>query len=55
MRTKMVPIYTTLTLAYQEENLHEIISKKYNNIKKTEFTRSWKRYLVDFFIFWKCS
>ena len=31
----MTPIYTTLTLAYFEENLFEIISKKYgNDIKK---------------------
>ena len=26
MRTKMVPTYATLTLAYPEENLYEIIS-----------------------------
>ena len=53
MRTKMVLTYATLTLAYLEENLYEIIGKKYNNIK-TEFIRSWKRYLDDCFIFWKC-
>ena len=35
MGAKMAPIYTTLTLAYLEENLYEIISKKYNhNIKQ---------------------
>ena len=28
MRTKMAPIYATLTLAYLEENLYEIIDKK---------------------------
>ena len=28
MRTKMAPTYATLTLAYLEENLYEIIGKK---------------------------
>ena len=54
MGTKMVPTYTTLTLAYLEENLYEIIGKKYGNNIKGEFTKSWKRYLDDCFIFWKC-
>ena len=31
--TKMAPTYTTLILAYLEENLYEIIGQKYNNIK----------------------
>ena len=35
MGTKMAPTYATLTLAYLEENLYEIIGKKmqqqYNN------------------------
>ena len=35
MGTKMVQTYATLTLACLEENLYEIISKKYgNNIKE---------------------
>ena len=50
----MVPTYATLTLAYLEENLYEIIGKKYGNDTKEEFPKSWKRYLDDFFIFWKC-
>ena len=50
----MAPTYATLYLAYLEENLYEIIGKKYNNNIKTEFIRSWKRYLDDCFIFWKC-
>ena len=37
----MSPMYATLTLVYLEENLYEIIGKKYKNIK-TEFNRSWK-------------
>ena len=49
MGTKMVPIYATLILAYLEENLYEIIGKKYSNDIKEEFTKSWKRYLDDCF------
>ena len=50
----MAPTYATLTLAYSERNLYEIIGKKYGNNIKGEFTKSWKRYLDDCFIFWKC-
>ena len=50
----MAPTYATLSLAYLEENLYEIIGKKYSNDIKGEFTNSWKRYLDDCFIFWKC-
>ena len=53
MGTKMAPTYATLTLAYSEESLHEIIGKKYGNDKKEEFTKSCTRYLDDCFIFWK--
>ena len=53
MGTKMAPTYATLTLAYLEENLYEIIGKKYGNDIKEEFTKSWKRYLDHCFIFWK--
>ena len=53
MGTKMVQTYATLTLAYLEENLYEIIDKKYKNNIKEDFTKSWKRYLDDCFIFWK--
>ena len=52
MGTKMAPTYATLT--YLEENLYEIIDKKYSNNIKEEFTKSWERYLDDCFIFWKC-
>ena len=38
--TKIAPTYTTLTLAYLEENLYEIIGKKYGNDIKEEFTKS---------------
>ena len=51
----MAPPHVTLTVAYLEENLYEIIGKKYGNDIKEEFTKSWKRYLDDYFIFWKCS
>ena len=35
MGTKMAPTYASLTLAYSEENLFEIIGRKYGyNIKK---------------------
>ena len=51
MGTKMAPTYTTQTLAYLEENLYEIIGKKYN--VKRNIKGSWKRYLNDGFIFWK--
>ena len=51
--TKMAPTYATLTLAYLEENLYEIIGKKYGNNIKEEFTISWKRYSDNCFIFWK--
>ena len=34
MVTKMAPMYATLTLAYLEGNLHEIIGENYDNIKK---------------------
>ena len=51
----MVVTYATLTLAYLEENIYEIIGKKYGNDIKEEFTKSWKRYLADYFIFWKYS
>ena len=53
MGTKMAPTYATIFLAYLEENLYKIIGKKYGNDIK-EFTKSWKRYLDDCFIFWKC-
>ena len=53
MGTKMVPTYATITLTYLEENLHEIMGKEYDNDIKEEFTKSWKRYLDDCFIFWK--
>ena len=53
MGTKMVPTDATLTLAYLEENQYEMIGKKYDNYKE-EFTKSWKRYLDDCFIFCKC-
>ena len=43
METKMAPTYTTLTLAYLEENLYKIIDKKYGNDIKEEFIKSWKR------------
>ena len=32
MGTKMAPTYDTPTFAYLEENLYEIIGKKYNRI-----------------------
>ena len=54
MGTKMAPTYTTLTKAYLEENLYEIIGKKYGNDIKEEFSKSLKRHLNNFFIFWKC-
>ena len=54
MGTEMAPAYATLTLAYLEENLYEIIGKKYGNAINGEFTTIWKRYLEDLFIFWKC-
>ena len=38
METKMAPTYATLTLTYLEENLYEIIGKKYGNDIKKEFT-----------------
>ena len=53
MGTKMAPTYFTLTLAYLEENLYEIVGKKLSNDIKEDFTKSWKRYLDDCFIFWK--
>ena len=39
-------VYTNLTLAYSEENLYEIIGKKYGNDIKEDFTKSWKIYLL---------
>ena len=53
MGTKMAPTYATLTLTYLEENLYEIIGKKYGNDIKEKITISWKRYLNACFIFWK--
>ena len=50
MGTKMAPTYATLILAYLEENLYEIIVKKYGNDIKEEFTKSLKKYLDDCFI-----
>ena len=52
----MAPTYAslTLTIAYLEENLYEIIGKIFCNDIKEEFTKSLKRYLDDYFIFWKC-
>ena len=38
-----------------EENLHEILGEKYKKNIKTEFIRSWKRYLDDCFILRKYS
>ena len=49
----MATTYTSLTLAYLEENLYEIIGK-YSNNMKIEFIRSWEIYLDDCFI-WKYS
>ena len=37
MRTKMAPIYTTLTLAYLEENLYKIIGENIATKKKPRF------------------
>ena len=54
METKITSTYTILTLEYLEENLYKIIRKK-QATKKKEFIISWKRYLDDCFIFWKCS
>ena len=54
MGTKMAPTFAILTLAYLEENLYEIIGKKYGNDIKEEFAKSRKRYLDDCLIFWKC-
>ena len=52
MRMKIATTYDTLTLAFLEENLYEIIGKKkYNENIKREFTKSWKRYLDDCLIF----
>ena len=55
MGTKMAPTHATLSLGYFEENQYEIIGKKYGNTIKEEFTKSWKRYLDNCFIFWKCQ
>ena len=54
MGTKMALTYAILTLAYLEENLYEIIGKKYGNDVKGEFTKSWKKYFYDCFILLKC-
>ena len=53
MATKMAPTYALPPLAYLEENLSEMISKKYGNDIKEEFYNSWKRCLDDCFIFSK--
>ena len=53
MGIRKAPTYTALTLAYLEENIYEIIGKNYCQNIKTEFIRSWKRYLDDCFIFLK--
>ena len=42
MGTKMAPTYATLTLAYLEKNLYEIIGKKYGNDTREEFIKSWE-------------
>jgi len=55
MGTKMAPTYATLTLAYLEEHLYDKIEQEYGNNIKMNFIKSWKRYLDDCFIFWKCS
>ena len=34
MRTRMAPTFASLTLAYSEENLYEIIGQKFNKIKQ---------------------
>ena len=49
----MSPTYANLTFAHFEENLYEIIVRKFQNIK-AELVRSWNRYLDYCFIFWKC-
>ena len=40
MGTKMAQTYAILTLAYSEENLYEMIGKKYGNNIKGEFIKS---------------
>ena len=55
MGTKMALTYATLTLAFLEESLYEIIGKKYNGNIQKEFTNWWKRYLDDSFIVWNCT
>ena len=50
----MASTYATLTVAYLEENLYEIIGEKYGKETKEVFAKSWKRYLDNCFIFWKC-
>ena len=54
MGTKMAPTYDTRILTFLEENLFEILGKKYNENMKREFTKSCKRYLDDCFIVWNC-
>ena len=55
MANEIASTHATLTLAYLEENLYEIIGKKYSSNIKREFTKSWKRYFVDCFMFRNCS
>ena len=43
---------TTMGTKSFEENLREIIGKIFNENIQREFTKLWKRYLDDCFIFW---
>ena len=55
MGRKMASIYDTLILAFLEENLCDITDKKYNGNIEREFTKSWKKYLDDCFMFGNCT
>ena len=49
----MVPTYATQNLAYLAQNLNKIIGKNDSNNIKVYFTKSWKIYFDDCFIFGK--
>ena len=47
-------IYIYMMWENLQDNLYEIIRQKYGGDMKEEFTKSWKIFLDDCFIFWKC-
>ena len=55
MGTKFAPVYSTLTIGYQEELLYKHIKTVFGNDLEDYISQNWKRFLDDCFIPWTKS